>query len=86
MTITYAVPASPGAHTVDIHDGALLHEVVYDGANLLIVAEADTSNAAIPTVVAVVRATSAGVETPGGRSYVGAAPTGTAGVALVVYR
>lgn len=85
-TITYTVPASPGSHAVNMHDGANLREVVYDGTSLLIVAEADVSNAPISTTVSVVRATPTGVTTPPSLSYVGAAPVGVLGVALVVYR
>lgn len=86
VTITYAVSPLAGFHTVAMHDGANLREVVYDGANLLIVAEADVSNAPIVTTIAVVRATSAGVATPPGLAYVGAAPIGVLGTVAVVYR
>lgn len=85
-TITYAVPASAGSHAVNIHYGASLRAVVYDGLNLLIVAEGDTSNAPIATPILVVHATTSGVTTPPGATYVGAAPIGVLGVALVVYR
>lgn len=85
-TITYALPTTAGSHTIDMHDGALLREVVYDGVHLLIVAEADVSNVPIPTTVAVVRAASSGVTTPPGLAYVGAAPIGILGTVAVVYR
>lgn len=85
-TILYTIPATPGSHTVAMHDGANLREVAYDGVSLLLVAEADVSQATIPTAVAVVRASTTGVDTPPDRVYVGAAPVGVLGQALVVYR
>lgn len=85
-TITYALPATVGAHSVSIHDEATILAVVYDGATLLLLAEADTTHATNPITFAVVRPDASGVTTPPGRVYIGSAPIGIVGTVAAVYR
>lgn len=85
-TITYALPASAGSHTISVHDEATILDIVFDGLTLLVVAAADTSHALLSVTLAVVRASPGGVATPTGRTYVGSTPVGLAGYAWTVYR
>lgn len=83
-TYAYALPASAGIHSVSVHDEATIRAVLYDGATLRLIAEADPARPTSAIAVAVVWATVGGAATPSGMSYVGSVAVGDA--MIVVYR